>query len=235
MIVRFENQKERRAARIKFYKDDVFLITHEAIKDLCSTFSLEELFVTAEAFTCFLLDNDLTDKDVLQYEIDDLSEETADDTATFLIITLSFLKLCALRKTRENAEDVARALIGFCQKYNDFTSLLRKFDKKEQSRWFENKRVNLLKYELASIEKTDSPMDSKTLVTSVVDSAIGLSVAGMEHVEVALSEVNDKTGHCFDSELQRLREERKKKSVPSINIEKLNDIHDNDNVNIGKK
>lgn len=235
MIVSFDNPTQKRDIRIKLYKDDVFLIAQEAIKGQKPLLSIEELFASADQFTKFLLENDLKDRDVMQYEIDDLREEVADEQTLYLLMTLSFVKLCALRKAKPNAEHVARALVGFCQEYNGFTDLLKQLSKKEHARWLENKRADLLTYELKCIEKEEQTIDGDTVVTAIVDSASGLSPDGMQHVENTLSEVNDKFEHRYQAELDRLREARKKKSVSNIKIDKVNDIHDNPNVNIGNK
>lgn len=235
MMVVFETREERRNARIKLYKDDVFLIAQETIKKQNLSLSIEELFASADQFTNYLLENNLADRDVMQYEIDDLLEEVANEQTFYLLLTLSFVKLCALRKAKTNAVDVARALAGFCQEYDGFTALLKQLVKKEHARWSENKRADLLTYELKCIEKETPAEDGKTTIAAIVESALGLTPEGMQHVENTLSEVNDKFGHRYQTELDRLREARKKKSVANINIDRLNDIHDNPNVNIGTK
>lgn len=235
MIVSLEMQIQKRNTRIKLYKDDVFLIAQDIIKKQNLSMSIEELFASADQFTNFLLENKLTDREIMQYEIDDLREEVADEQTYYVLLTLSFVKLCALRKAEPNAEHVARALVGFCQEYEDFTYLLKQLSKKEQARWLENKRVDLLAYELKCIEKETPVEDGKTIVNAIVDSASGLSPDGIQHVENAISEVNEKFGNRYQAELNRLRDVRKKKSVPNVNIERINDIHDNPNVNIGNK
>lgn len=237
MIVLFETPEERRNTRIKLYKDDVFLIAQEAINKLETSIPLEALFVSADLFTNFLLDNDLSERDTIQYEIEDLREEVSDEQTFYVLLSLTFVKLCALRMVKSNAENVARALVGFCQEYDGFTDLLRQLQKKEKARWFENKRADLLTYELKCIKKRTPMVDGLAVVASIVDAASeGLSADNILPVETALAEVNDKfDGHPFQKEIERLRKARKKKSVSKIEIEKVNDIHDNPNVTIGNK
>ncbi len=237
MIVLFEKPEERRDTRIKLYKDDVFLIAQEAINNLEISIPLVDLFASADQFTNFLLDNDLSERDTMQYEIDDLREEVSDEQTFYILLSLSFVKLCALRMVKPNAENVARALVGFCQEYDGFTDLLKQLQKKERARWFENKRVNLLTYELKCIEKGTPTINGLKVVSSIVDVASeGLSADNILPVETALTEVDDKLeGHPFQKEIERLSEARKKKSVSKIEIEKVNDIHDNPNVTIGGK
>lgn len=235
MIIMFETPEERRNTRIKFYKDDVFLIAQETINKLETSIPLVDLFASADQFTNFLLDNDLSDQDAMRFEIDDLREEVSDEQTFYVLLSLSFIKLCALRMVKPHAENVARALVGFCQEYDGFTDLLRQLQKKEKARWFENKRADLLTYELKCIEKGTPSIDGLKVVSCIVDAASeGLSADNILPVETALTELNDKLdGHPFQKEIDRLRDARKKKSVSKIEIGKVNDIHGNDNVTIG--
>lgn len=230
MIVFLKTPAERKKVRIKLYKDDVFLIAHETIKKLMPSLSIEEMFASADQFAFFLLDNDISNRDIIRYEIDDLREELTDEKTFYLLLSLTYVKLCALRKTRPNAKEVVRSLVGFCQEYDGFTDLLRQFSDAERD--LDKKRVDLLTYDLNCMAEDGETEDNHALVALLVEVALGLSVDGMQHVENALSEVNDKSGHRLQKELNSLREARKKKSTFNINIDKVNDIHGNDNVNI---
>lgn len=220
MIVLFDTPEERRNTRIKLYKDDVFLIAQEAINKLKPSIPIVDLFASADQFTGFLLDNDISERDTMQYEIDDLREEVSDEQTFYVLLALSFTKLCALRKAKPNAENVARALVGFCQEFDGFTDLLKQFQKKEKTRWLENKRANLLTYELRCIQNETPTIDGLTVVSNIVKIASeGLSSDNILLVETTLAELDDKLdGHPFQNELKRLREVRKKKSVSMIEI-----------------
>lgn len=219
MIVLFETPEERRNTRIKLYKDDVFLIAQEAINKLKPSIPIVDLFASADQFTDFLIDNDISERDTMQYEIDDLREEVSDKQTFYVLLALSFTKLCALRKVKLNAENVARALVGFCQEYEGFTDLLRQLQKKEKT-MLENKRVDLLTYELRCIGAKTSIPDGMTVVSNIVDTASeGLSPDNIMPVEIVLAEIDDKfDGHPFQKEIERLRDARKKKSVSMIEI-----------------
>lgn len=232
MIVLLGTPAEKRDVRVRLYKDDVFLIAQEAVRELDTTLSIEELFASADQFTKFLLENDLNDRDVMQYEIDDLRKEVSDRQTFYILITLSFVKLCALRKTNADAENVARALVGFCQEYDGFTGLLKQLFRKEQSRWPENKRADLPVYELRCIENVSPPEDGNTIVAAFVEAASGLLPDAMQHVENTLSEVNDRFGHRYQKDVDRLRGARINKSAHNVYIDKVNYIHDNQNVNV---
>ena len=222
MIVRFGTHEDMKNTRIKLYKDDVFLIAQETINKLNTSIPLVDLFASADQFTNFLLENDLSERDALQFEIDDLREEVSDDETFYILLTLSFVKLCALRMVEPNAEKVARTLVGFCQDYDGFTDLLKQLQKKENARWVENRRASLLTYELNCIEKGTPLIDGLKLVSCIVDAASeGLSEDNILPVETVLVEVDGKLdGHPFQKEIERLRKARKKKSVSNINIDK---------------
>lgn len=220
MIVLFDTPEERRNTRIKLYKDDVFLIAQEAINKLKPSIPIADLFASADQFTGFLLDNDISERDTMQYEIDDLREEVSDEQTFYVLLALSFTKLCALRKVKPNAENVARALVGFCQEYDGFTDLLWQLQKKEKNRWLENKRIDLLTYELRCIGTKNSIPDGLAVVSNIVDTASeGLSPDNILPVEIVLTEIDDKFDeHPFQKEIERLRDARKKKSVSTIEI-----------------
>lgn len=234
MIVRLDTTATQKAMRIKLYKDDVFLIAHNTIKEMCNSLSLEEIFASADAFTSYLLDNELTDRDIMQYEINDLQYEIQDDIDAYLIIALTYIKLCALRKIEPNAEMTARAIVHFCQEYDGFTDLLKALSKKEHSRWLENQKVDLLTYELRTIDIKEEPENAKDIIHDIVECAKGTSVESMQHIETVLSEVNDSHQHNFQEDLNELRTARKQKSVSNIHIDRVNDIHDNERVDVGK-
>ena len=122
-----------------------------------------------------------------------------------------------------------QAKIKFC------LILLKQLLKKEQERWLDSKRVDLLTYELKCIPKEVLSTDGLTVVNSIVDASLDLSVEGMQHIENVLSEVNDQNGHQYQKDLNRLREARKKKSKTLFHFERLNDIHDNGQVIIDSK
>ncbi len=130
MIVSFENPEEQRKTRIKLYKDDVFLIAQEAINKLKTSIPLVDLFASADQFTNFLLENDLSERAAIQYEIDDLREELSDEQTFYVLLALSFVKLCALHKVKPNAENIARTWVGFCQEYDGWSDLLMQLSKK---------------------------------------------------------------------------------------------------------
>ncbi len=232
MIVKFDTPADKKDARIKLFKDDIFVMALGAIGKVSPKLSVEELFANANHFTQYLVENDLSDPDIMQYEVDELRKEVSDNLSYYLIIALAFIKLCALRKTRPNAENIARTLNRFCQEYEGFADFLKQLYKKEQ---LMERRVGLLTYELQTIGTTESIEDGHKIMNAIVEVAKNTSYEGVEKLELVVSEVNEKFGNRYQEELDKLRAIRASKSQQNINIERVNDIHDNPYVNIGNK
>lgn len=241
MICRIETEAERRATRLKFYKDDVFVIAHKAMKDMSCSLSLEEIFCSAEKLTHRLLTHEIVEDDFMDYEMDDFENSYEDKDALFLILTVAFIKLCALRKVNPLAKDVAKALVHRCQKYEGFTELLGKLDKVEQKRMVDKGRIDLLSYELKTIEKEKPNLDT---INELVNSTLECSVKVIENAIVAFSNFNNEQNHRFDMQLnvltQGYKDKLNGKDVKKIIIEKaefkdatfgsMYDVHDNENV-----
>ncbi len=215
MIVTFESLADKREARIKLYKDDVFVMALGAIGKLSPKLSVEELFATADQFTQFLLEYDLSDRDVMQYEVEVLRGEMSDKLSFYLVIALAFVKLCALRMTRSNAVNIARTLNSFCQEYEGFADFLKQLLKKEQ---LMDRRTDLLAYELQTISTADSTEDGHKVVATILEVAEGLSYESVEKLEIVFSTVNEKHGYRFQEELDKLRAIRARKSERKLEI-----------------
>lgn len=233
MIAQLHDEKQKKMTRLKLYKDFVFIITHEAVRSMKPVLPAEELFATADNLAGFMLEYELTDPECIMLEINELKEQINDNNTTFIITSLAFIKLCAIRKNNAHAEPAARALLPFCQEFDRFNELLQLANKKEMQKSAEGKHANLLAYELMNIGNDRNNIGDEEVVAAIVDSAVTLNAEGIQHVEIALAETNTRLGNIYDKELGRLRMARKRKSEQNINIERVNDIHGNSNVNIG--
>lgn len=240
MIVRLEKEKQR-IARRQLFNDVVYTICHEALKQMQreghTELSPVEVFLSARNFCDSILE--LPDiEEGLEDEMNDLEDEAEGKDDYMLILTLATVQLQAMTKRRVgiNFNKIIFRIFERLDSYKFLWPLVEQMTDKENERWLEGKRVDLLTYELTCIEKDIPTMDGKMVVASIVDVADGFSADNILPIETALAEVNDKLdGHPFQNELNRLRETRKKKSFFNINIDKVNDIHDNPNVNIGSK
>lgn len=210
MICKIETETERSAMRLKFYKDDVFVIAHKTIKEMPCNLSLEELFCSAERLAHHLLMNEITDEEFIDFEIDDFEEKCDDRNVSFLVLGIAFVKLCALRKVNPVAGKVAKSLVHRCQKYKGFTELLGKLDKAEQKRIVDKGRIDLFNYELKTIEKGKP---NPNIINELVNSTLECSVKVIENVIVAFSNFNDEQNHLFDMQLNVLTQGYKDKQA----------------------
>lgn len=245
MICRIETEAERRAMRLKFYKDDVFVIAHKAIREMPCSLNLEELFCSAERLAHHLLTNEITDGEFIDFETDDLEEECEDRNVAFLVLGIAFVKLCAFRKANPVAGNVAKSLVHRCQRYEGFTEWLGKLDKAEQKRIVDKGRIDLLNYELKSIEK-ENPFDeyAEQRINEYVNATLDCDVDVIKNVIVSFTEYNEKFGHKYSRQLsvlvQGYTDKLNGKEVKKIIIEKaefrdatfgsMYDVHDNENV-----
>lgn len=222
MIVRYKTKEDKRRARLGFYKDDVFIIVHEAIADYDCQLGVEELFASADKFTSYLLANEITDKAAIDFEVEDFDDALKEDGTLFLLLTISFVTLCALRKKNPLAVDVAKALLPKCREYEDFNHLLEAMDEKETKKRMEGWRANLLAYELKSIKNENLNLRmAKDVVHSIIENAEHYSTSTIESLLNPLRDTNDQYGHAFDDDINRLKEKLGIKTTTLLSAEEV--------------
>lgn len=237
MIVRLDKEQQKQARR-QLLNDVVYILSHDTLKQLQSnghtSLSPVEVFLSAQEFCKEILAlPDMTEG--LNDEIEDLKEEAGGKNEAALILTVASLQILALskRKIGDNYRKVVLHILEYLDDYDQLLPLVEQMARKEESRWMEGKKSDLLNYELQCLAEDDS-IDGQTVVTSIVDAASeGLSSDAILSIETVLSEINDRYSHRYQSDLDRLREARRTKSRSQINIGKMNDIHDNNRVNVG--
>lgn len=237
MIVRLDKEQQKQARR-QLLNDVVYILSHDTLKQLQSDgltlLSPVEVFLSAQEFCKEILAlPDMTEG--LNDEIEDLKEEAEGKSDAALILVVASLQIHALskRKIGANYHEVVLKILEYLDGYDQLMPLVEQMARKEESRWMEGKKSDLLNYELQCLAEDDS-IDGQTVVASIVDAASeGLSSDAILSIETVLSEINDRYSHRYQSDLDRLREVRRTKSRSQINIDKINDIHGNDRVNVG--
>lgn len=222
MIKTLTTEAERRKVRLMLYKDDVFVIAHKAMSEFVCSLSQEELFSTADELVRYLLDNEITDKEFIDIEIDDFEAECVDKNAVFPVLAITFIKLCALRKVAPLSADVAMALVHRCQEYEGFTELLGKISKVEDRNILNNKRTDLLNYELRTIEK--NKLDTEG-INQLINTILDLDVAVIKQMIFAFTLHNEKNDHKYDAQLgvltQGYAEKMNKQNHPNTVVNTL--------------
>lgn len=205
MICRLNTNEERREKRLLFFKDDVFCIAHSAIRNVDCVLCLEELFCTAEKLSHHLLINEIVDEELIDYEIEDFERVCDDRNVAFLVLTIAFVKLCALRKVNPLAADVAKALVHRCQNYDEFNDMLKALAEAEKKYIVNKGRINLFEYELKTVvsEYSDSQRVDE-IINSYINSVLDCDVDVIKSAIVSFSKFNEKHNNRFMNQLNVL-------------------------------
>ena len=95
--------------------------------------------------------------------------------------------------------------------------------------------VSLMQKELDSLKENNPDLkQAKEVVRTIVDNCMGLTSDTIEGILVPLMSTNEQYNCAFNEEVNRLKEKLEIKTETKINFEKLNDIHNNEQVHIGK-
>lgn len=98
-----------------------------------------------------------------------------------------------------------------------------------------NQLVSLMQKELDSLKENNPDLkQAKEVVRIIVDNCMGLTSDTIEGILVPLMSTNEQYNCAFNEEVNRLKEKLGIKTEIKINFEKLNDIHDNEQVQIGR-
>lgn len=98
-----------------------------------------------------------------------------------------------------------------------------------------NQLVSLMQKELDSLKENNPDLkQAKEVVRIIVDNCMGLTSDTIEGILVPLMSTNEQYNLAFNEDVNRLKEKLESKTKTNFNFEKLNDIHDNDQVQIGR-
>lgn len=98
-----------------------------------------------------------------------------------------------------------------------------------------NQLISLMQKELDAIKENNLDLkQAKEVVRIIVDNCMGLTSDTIEGILVPLMSTNEQYNGIFNEDVNRLKEKLGIKTETKIKFEKLNDIHDNGQVNIGK-
>ena len=140
---------------------------------------------------------------------------------------------------------LARLLIAHGELWKTLYMEIRKSEQDEESKGYYitpcdygskvNQIVSLVKEELDSIKENNLDLEqAKKVVKSIVDNSMGLTSSAIESILLPLMTTNEEYNLAFNEDVNRLKEKLESKTKTNFNFEKLNDIHDNDQVQIGR-
>lgn len=205
-MIRRLNKQEQREAFLKLMKDDVYAIAHKALKAIPCCMNVESIFCTADNLVNYLLTHEITEEEYIDYVVDDFEAELNDEEAAFPILTVVYVKLCAMRKTKPIAGSIARAFVHRCHKFADFQDLLEVLAKVEHQRNVEKGRIDLINYALRTLgdEYTEKQVDE--FLNYLCANIHLMNTQELQHLERWLSRYNDANKHIVQPYVNEIRE-----------------------------
>lgn len=230
-IIKFEKIEERRAARNKLYKDEVFMYAHEEIMAINSPLYVEEIFCSADRLTDYLLKNEIYETAKLRFEIKDLKEEAEDVTTAYLIMTIAFHKLRALVRRRKYAAITWHGMKPLCEEWDHFKSLdHRIYNREIERKYYEKRGVDKSTYELLTIDEVNS-LNAKEAIQKMLTKAADDPVEYLIWLVYNMYMLNDEYNGLLSEELEIAQTMIKKKSANNFSDKKIV-VQNNENVTI---
>ena len=221
MIVRLDKDHQAQARR-QLLSDIVWVISNDTLRrwqyDGKTTLAPVEVFMTARRL-CDVISG-LSDIDEgVDYELDDLEAEAEGEHDAMLIAVLAALQMQALSK-RRIGEDFRKAIMHIFERYGDhemFLPLVEQWTKKEEKRWMEGKKINLLDYELQEIRLEGGGSEEiRSLLESMVAYSDKMDEDSIKGNLLFLCRYNIDHHHAYDKELISLFEKLGIKSTTLI-------------------
>ena len=236
MIVHLDKEQTRQMRRKLLASDCdiVFVLFHDTLKQLQSEgktqLSAVEVFLSARSFAQTLLSMGEV-MEALEDELDDLDDdaEGGNDAMIIGIVACAIIKAYAKAHATSVYDEVVMAIL---MRWNDhplFFTMLQGAARKEERRFAEDKRNNLLRYELEQ-----AAAEGEVSVREMVAYAKEMDAESIKVILCMLGKANVDHGNMYDSEYNDLYDVYLKKTQVVYNFKSLNDIHDNQEVKIGK-
>lgn len=236
MIVHLDKEQTRQTRRKLLASDSdiVFVLFHDTLKQLQgegkTQLSAVEVFLSARSFARTLLSMGEV-MEALEDELDDLGDdaEGGNDAMIIGIVACAIIKAYAKAHATSVYDEVVMAIL---MRWNDhplFFTMLQGAARKEERRFAEDKRNNLLRYELEQ-----AAAEGEVSVRGMVAYAKEMDAESIKVILFMLGKANVDHGNMYDSEYNDLYDVYLKKTQVVYNFKSLNDIHDNQEVKIGK-
>lgn len=229
-----EQTRQMRRKLLASGSDIVFVLFHDTLKQLQSEgktqLSAVEVFLSARSFAQTLLSMGEV-MEALEDELDDLDDdaEGGNDAMIIGIVACAIIKAYAKAHATSVYDEVVMAIL---MRWNDhplFFTMLQGAARKEERRFAEDKRNNLLRYELEQ-----AAVEGEVSVREMVAYAKEMDAESIKVILFMLGKANVDHGNMYDSEYNDLYDVYLKKTQVVYNFKSLNDIHDNQEVKIGK-
>ena len=238
MIVHLDKEQTRQMRRklLADNSDIVFVLFHDTLKQLHTDgetqLSAVEAFLSARQFAQTLLSMNEA-MEGLEDELDDLEDDAygKNDAMIISIVACAIIKAFAKAHATSVYDEVVKAILIRWNDHPLFFPMLAGVARKEERRFAENKRNDLLRYEL---EQAVGDGDGKQAVREIVETAKETDVECIKSLLFVLGKLNVAHSNMYDSEYNDLYDVYVKKTQVVYSFKSLNDIHDNQEVKIGK-
>lgn len=238
MIVRIEDEQKKRQERRKLIADAVYVICQEKLKELQrggrTELSPVEVFLSAKNYTNIILS--LPDiSEGIDEELDDLEDDATSKDEAVIIMMVMAAQMEALSRHHIGVDYKGTILQIFSriQNHELFFPLLDGFANKEQARWMEGKKTNLLNYELNEIADEEGTKEEvMTIFESILVYAEHMDRNSIKEQVIFLCRYNLDHGNAYNKILLGLFEKLGIKSTTLLNVEEYvamkcveNEIH----------
>ena len=223
MIVKL-GKEQQAVARRQLLSDIVWIVSNDTLrrlqKDGKTNLAPIEVYMSARQFSDVIMN--LSDIDEgIDYEMDDLEDEADGENDAMLIAVLSALQMQALSKTRIGI-DIKTAVMRILGRYGDHELLLpliSQWTKKEEARWLEGKKTNLLDYELQDIHLVGGGSEEiKNLFENFVVYSGTVDTETIRSNLLLLNRYNIDHGHAYDKEILALYDKLGIKSTTLMDV-----------------
>lgn len=234
------NKEQTKTERRKLLFDPVYILMSDVLKQLQkegkTRLSHVESFLGAREFAHLLLS--LGDaEEGLDDELEDLEDESDgdNDAAIIALVAAAIMQEFGKKHPEIDARPISQRIISRWVDHPLTLRILRSAARKEKDRWQEGKTTKLLDYEIKEIERSGEGEEGvRRFFLYAIGMAESLDPDTIKGFLLVMSKYNIDHGHHFDSEVNALYEKLDIKSNPTLHFDRLNDIHDNHEVKIGK-
>lgn len=238
-IVHLDKEQTRHWRR-KLLANDVYVLFSDHLKQLHkdgqTALSQVEVFLSAKNFASLLLSLPNI-KEGIDDELDDLEDEAEGNNDAMIVSMVAAAIICAVRK-RHATLDCAFAVKRIYARWLDHAlslPMLQAAARKEEAQWLEGKKINLLTCELEEIEDNEEGDEAaREIFQYLIDMSASIGESTIKEILLVLNKYNNDHGNKYKTYIDTLYEKLRIKTTTQFHIDKINDIHGNQEVKIGK-
>ena len=143
----------------------------------------------------------------MPYIIEELKERTEGErNADFLIMLAAAYRLAPLTTTDDKVKKATVYIVAHLIEHPLYEVMKLRVSVCENDEDLQDYRINVLEYQLEQADVKDNNSESRIKeINSQVDIVLKMEPKSMLVFEVLLSRLNDKSGHIYDTPLERLR------------------------------